>query len=72
MKNAKEFLVELQALCFKHKVKFTSTAGKADNDGEIAVLTAEPDGCVIEVRNLKAIGRDRQRRLRVGVGKFGS
>jgi hypothetical protein len=72
MKNAKEFLVELQALCFKHKVKFTSWAGKADSDSEIAVLTAEPEGCVIEVRNTKAIGRERQKRIRVGVGKFGS
>jgi hypothetical protein len=72
MKNAKEFLVDLQALCFKHKVKFTSSTGKVDEDSEIATLTAEPEGCLIEVRDTKAIGSQRNKRLKVGVGKFGS
>ena len=70
MKNAKEFLVELQALCFKHNIKFTSYAGVASRDNVIKQLTAEPDGCLIEVINTKAIGKDRSKRLITGVGKF--
>ena len=72
MKKAKEFLVELQALCFKHNIKFTSMAGVVEVDNEIKQLTAQPDGCMIEVINTKAIGRERNKRLKFGVGKFGS
>jgi len=71
MKKAKDFLVALQGLCFQHNVKFTTSVGIVEDD-EIKELTAEPDGCRIEVVNTKVIGKDRNKKFKCGVGKFGS